>query len=123
MVNAIIPSVVRRRNEALQAFKDCSEKISFEMQEKIIAHQVVLGMTPHEAYLAAGSKFAFKVIADKSKWKGNSDPLTVMWTQSIDPDNSEIWMTFTTDTQYSGEGLNHFMVYFRGGKALKISKL
>jgi hypothetical protein len=122
VVNVTAPPAVRR-NEALQVFKDCPEKISYEMREKIIAHQVVLGMTPHEACLAAGGRFAFKVLADKSKWKDNSNPFIVMWTQSINPDNSEIWMTFTTDTQYPGEGLIHFMVYFQGGKALKISKL
>jgi hypothetical protein len=46
-----------------------------------------------------------------------------MWAQSLHPDNSEIWMTFATDTQYPGEGMKKFTVYFKSGKALTINKL
>jgi hypothetical protein len=46
-----------------------------------------------------------------------------MWAQSQQPDNSEIWMTFKNETQYPGEGLKNFKVYFKGGKALTITKL
>lgn len=122
MANDKITAAEKRRNEALKIFKDYPGKIAPKMQEKILDQQVVLGMTPHEAYLAGG-EFTFKVIPDKYKWQGNPDPYKVMWSQSVNPDDSDIWMTFTTDTQYPGEGLISFRVYFKGGKALTINKL
>lgn len=121
MENILTPKQ-RRRNQVLQVFRDYPDKIAPAIQEKIMAEQIVLGMAPYEAHLAAGA-FAFKVIADRSKWKGNPDPYKVMWAQSLHPDNSEIWMTFATDTQYPGEGMKKFTVYFKSGKALTINKL
>jgi len=112
----------RRRSEALKVFKDYPDKISQEIQDKILAQQVALGMTPYDAYLAAGAHY-FKVSADPEKWKPNVDPHRVMWAQSIAPDNSEIWMTFQTDTQYRGEGQQRFEVRFEKGKAVEIIKL
>ncbi len=111
-----------RRLEAQKVFKEHPDKFSPEIQEKILAQQVVLGMAPYDAYLAAGA-FHFKVIADPTKWKGNPDPYQVMWAQSLEPDNSEIWMTFETQTQCPGEGKRRFQVYFKGGKALEINIL
>jgi len=122
MGNETISPAERRRNEALKVFNDYPGKIASQIQAKILDQQVALGMTPHEAYLAAG-EFSFKVIADRSKWQGTPDPYKVMWTQSVNPDDSDIWMTFATDTQYPGEGLRNFEVYFKGGKALTINKV
>jgi hypothetical protein len=79
-------------------------------------------MTPFEAKLAGGS-FAFKVVADTSRWAVNADPYNVMWTQSIMPDESEIWMTFKNKSQYPDEYERVFRVYFRRGKAIKIEKV
>jgi hypothetical protein len=45
-----------------------------------------------------------------------------MWKQSTNPDNSKIWMTFETATQYPGEGKKRFGVYFIKGKAVEITK-
>lgn len=101
----------QRRAEALKVFKEYPDKISPEIQEKILAQQVVLGMTPYDAYLAAGAHY-YKVSADPEKWKRNADPYKVMWAQSVAPDNSEIWMTFETDTQYPGQGRKRFEVRF-----------
>ena len=112
----------RRRNEAIQVFKDHPDKIAPAIQEKILAEQVVLGMTPYDAYLAAGA-FAFKVIADPTKWEKNADPYKVMWAQSVSPDQSQIWMTFENDTQYPAEGKKLFRAFFQNGKALEIEKL
>ena len=112
----------KRRNEVLQIFKDYPDKISAAIQEKILAEQIVLGMTPYDAYLAAGA-FAFKVIADSAKWEKNTDPYKVMWAQSISPDDSQVWMTFENDTQYPAEGKQSFRVFFKNGKAVEISKL
>lgn len=111
----------KRRNEALQVFKDYPDKIAPAIQEKILAEQIVLGMTPYDAYLAAGA-FTFKVIADPVKWEKNTDPYKVMWAQSTRADNSQIWMTFENDTQYPSEGKRRFRVFFQGGKALEIEK-
>jgi len=112
----------KRRNEVLQIFKDYPDKISPAIQEKILAEQIVLGMTPYDAYLAAGA-FAFKVIADPARWEKNADPYKVMWAQSTSPDDSQIWMTFENDTQYPAEGKQSFRVFFKGGQAVEIEKL
>ena len=112
----------KRRNEVLQIFKDYPDKISPAIQEKILAEQIVLGMTPYDAYLAAGA-FAFKVIADPARWEKNADPYKVMWAQSTSPDDSQIWMTFENDTQYPAEVKQSFRVFFKGGQAVEIEKL
>lgn len=112
----------KRRNEALQVFKDHPNKISRQIQEKILAEEVVLGMTPYDAYLAAGT-FAFKVIPDAAQWAKNADPYKVMWAQSTSPDDSQIWMIFENATQYPDEGKMPFRVAFRHGKAVEIAKL
>jgi len=46
-----------------------------------------------------------------------------MWAQSLYPDQSEIWMTFKTATQFPDEGMNVFQVYFKDGKALTIKNV
>jgi hypothetical protein len=83
---------------------------------------VVLGMTPSEARHAGGA-FFFKVTADPSKWGKNADPYQVMWAQSQQPDDSQIWMTFKNVVQYPSEGEQTFRVYFQRGKAVEIEKL
>lgn len=121
MMENILNTKQKRRNEAIQIFKNYPGKISPEIQEKILAEQIILGMTPYDAYLAAGA-FAFKVIADPNKWEKNADPHKVMWAQSTIPDDSQIWMTFQNDTQYPADGKQSFRVFFRGGKAVEIKK-
>lgn len=121
MENTLSPKQ-RRRNEVLQVFKDYPDKISPAIQEKILAGQIALGMTPYDAYLAAGA-FTFKVIADPAKWGKNADPYKVMWAQSTQADDSQIWMTFDNDTQYPTEGKHSFRVFFKNGQAVEIEKL
>lgn len=112
----------KRRAEALRVFRDYPDKIAPAIQEKILAQQVVIGMTPYDAYLAAGA-FAFRVIADPKNWPGNADPYNVMWAQSVQPDDSKIWMTFQNDTQYPGRHKVRFRVFFERGKAIEIEEV
>lgn len=121
MTETTLDSKQKRRNEVLQIFEDYPDKISPSIQEKILAGEIVLGMTPYDAYLAAGA-FAFKVIADPAKWEKKADPYKVMWAQSTSPDDSQIWMTFENDTQYPAEGKQPFRVFFKGGQAVEIEK-
>jgi hypothetical protein len=78
-------------------------------------------MSPYEAKLAGGA-FFYKVEADTNNWTKNADPYHVMWKQSTKPDNSKIWMTFETATQFPGDGKKRFTVYFIQGKAVEIIK-
>ena len=39
------------------------------------------------------------------------------------PDDSKIWMTFQTATQYAGEGMQKFKVAFEKGRVVEIIKL
>ncbi len=121
MTDATPDAKQKRREKLLQLFKDYPDKVSPAIQEKILAEQVVLGMTPYDAYLAAGA-FFFKIIHDPTKWQKNADPYKVMWAQSIQADDSQIWMTFQNDTQYPQEGKQSFRVFFKHGKAVEIEK-
>lgn len=112
----------KRKEEALDIFKKYPNTVPLELQAKILAQQVAIGMDPYMAHLAAGA-FEFRVDADPTKWRKNADPYNVMWAQSQHPDDSKIWMTFETDTQFPGEGKKMFSVYFQKGKAVKIEKL
>ncbi|WP_157050622.1 hypothetical protein [Herbaspirillum rhizosphaerae] len=93
-----------------------------ERRALILSGVVSVGMTPFEAKLAGGA-FAYKVVADKAKWPEHSDPLKVMWAQSIQADNSEIWMMFKNSSQFPGRNNAPFRVYFERGRAIKIEKL
>ena len=79
-------------------------------------------MTPFEARLAGGA-FTYKVVVDKTKWPEHSDPLKVMWAQSMQADNSEILMTFKNSSQFLGDNDATFRVYFEHGRAIRIEKL
>ena len=79
-------------------------------------------MSPYEARLAGGA-FYFKVEADPANWLANADPFNVMWKQSTHPDDSKIWMTFETATQFPDVGKHRFEVYFAKGKAVEIKQV
>lgn len=94
-------------------------EISADIRAAILLQQVTFGMSPFEAKMAAGA-FAFKVKLDGNKWPPNTDPLLVIDAQHAHPDESEIWLTFENDTQFTGEGLKRFDVYFTHGRVNKI---
>ena len=96
------------------------ESIPKSMQEAILKQTVVLGMSPYEAKLAAGA-FRYGVQADP-KWPPKTNPLDVIFAQSLHPDDSKIFMIFESATQFPGEGRVAFRVDFERGKAVKISK-
>lgn len=91
-------------------------------REAILRGQILTGMTPFEAKLAGGA-FYFKVVADTAIWPPNADPYKIMWAQSMQTDNSEIWMTFQNSTQFPMIGECTFRVHFKHGKAVDIEKL
>ena len=122
MTNQTVDRKQERRNRLLQIFRDYGDRIAPALRESILAEKIVLGMTPYDAHLAGGA-FAFKVIADPAKWEKNADPYKVMWAQSINTDESQIWMTFENNSQYSAEGKQYFQVFFKNGKAVEITKL
>ncbi|MFO0298908.1 MAG: hypothetical protein ACK537_15120, partial [Pseudomonadota bacterium] len=93
-----------------------------DRRQSILDGVVLIGMTPFEARLAGGA-FAYKVVADKTKWPEQSDPLKVMWAQSMQADDSEIWMTFKNSSQFLGGNDTTFRVDFECGRAVKIEKL
>lgn len=111
-----------RISYAQTMFAQHPELFPEDRRQSILDGVVLLGMTPFEARLAGGA-FAYKVVADKTKWPEQSDPLKVMWAQSMQPDNSEIWMTFMNSTQLPGGKENSFQVSFQNGHAVKIEQL
>ena len=107
---------------AKEAIRLYGDKIPAQSQKDILEQKITVGMSPYEAKLAGGA-FYYKVEVDPKKWPQNADPLVVIDRQSITPDESKIWMTFETETQFPGEGKNRFEVYFRHGKAQEIRKI
>ncbi|ACA13139.1 hypothetical protein [Xylella fastidiosa] len=116
----MIPDEDREYAESM--FKEHPEIFPKERRSSILHGIILLGMTPFEAKLAGGA-FFYKVTADTSRWPEHSDPMKVMWAQSIKPDNSEIWMTFKNAYQFPGEGDIPFRVHFKKGHAVNIEKL
>lgn len=111
-----------RNDYARTMFAQHPELFPEDRRKSILDGVIVLGMTPFEAKLAGGA-FAYKVVPDKTLWPDNSDPIQVMWAQSLKVDNSEIWMVFKNSSQYSGQSDTSFRVYFERGSAIKIEKL
>jgi hypothetical protein len=110
-----------RNSYAKTMFAQHPELFPEDRRKSILDGVVVIGMTPFEARLAGGA-FAYKVVADKTKWPEHSDPLKVMWAQSMQADDSEIWMTFMNSTQFLGSNEAKFRVYFERGHAVRIEK-
>jgi len=106
---------------AQEAIQEYGDKISLEAREHILVQRVVLGMSPFEALLAGGT-FVFRVQADRKVWPRGTDPYRIIYGQSLAPDDSRIWMTFETETQFPGEGRQGFTVEFEIGKAIKIER-
>lgn len=121
MVTKLMTSATRSEY-AHKMFVQHPELFPPEHRPLILAGRIVPGMTPFEAKLTGGA-FTFKVIADAKKWPLHTDPMRVMWQQSIAPDDSQIWMTFTNDSQFPGEPATVFRVTFRQGKAIEVEKL
>jgi len=111
-----------RVNYIKKMFHENPELFKNNSLSLILQGIIETGMTPFEAKLAGGA-FAYKVIADPSRWPEHSDPLKVMWTQSLLPDNTKIWMTFKNTTQFSSKSDCIFQVYFVYGRAAKIEKM
>lgn len=111
-----------RRGYAQTMFVQHPELFPEDRRPAILNGVVEFGMTPFEARLAAGA-FVFKVVADPNRWPEHSDPLKVMWAQSMLSDSSKIWMTFKNSTQFIGDTETLFRVYFEQGHAIKIEQL
>ncbi|MCW5236787.1 hypothetical protein [Verminephrobacter eiseniae] len=111
-----------RNSYAQTMFAQHPELFPEDRRQSILDGVVLIGMTPFEARLAGGA-FTYRVVADKARWPAHSDPLKVMWAQSMQADSSEIWMTFKNSSQFSGDSDALFRVYFEQGRAVKIEKL
>jgi hypothetical protein len=111
-----------RRSYAQTIFVQHPELFPEDRRQSVLDGVVLIGMTPFEAKLAGGA-FAYKVVADKAKWPEHSDPFKVMWAQSMQADNSKIWMTFKNNSQFFEGGETAFRVHFEHGRAVEIEKI
>lgn len=111
-----------RKIYAQSMFAQHNEYFPDKNRFSILQGVVTLGMSPFEARLAGGA-FQYRVAADSTRWPEHSDPLKVMWAQSVQADNSEIIMIFTNALQYPGQGEKSFRVYFDKGTSVKIEQL
>ena len=111
-----------RNSYAQTMFAQHPELFPEDRRQSILDGVVLIGMTPFEARLAGGA-FTYKVVSDKTKWPEHSDPLKVMWAQSMQADNSEIWMMFKNSSQFTSDNEATFRVYCEHGRAVRIEKL
>ncbi len=121
-----MPAAPAQLDEKRLAFaRECirlyGNQIPIQAQVAILAQRVTLGMSPYEAKIAAGGAY-YKVEADRKIWPPNADPEQVLARQSTKPDDSKIWMSFQTATQFPGEGMQPFTVYFEKGKVMSITR-
>jgi hypothetical protein len=79
-------------------------------------------MTPHEARLAGGS-FFYRVEADPKRWPRGSDPLVVIASQTDQPDDSRITLTFKNKSQFQTPELTTFRVEIRRGRVTEIVRM
>lgn len=112
----------QRQAYAVTMFKKHPEVFPLGRQQSILDGVISIGMTPFEAQMARGA-FSYRVIADKSVWPQGSDPLKVMWAQSIKADNSEIWMTFKNTSQFLDGSGAPIRVHFRSGRVVSVEKI
>ncbi|AVR98825.1 hypothetical protein [Pseudoduganella armeniaca] len=110
------------RSYALDMFQQNPELYSEAHRRAILDGKVELGMAPFAARLAGGA-FQYRVVADPAVWPEHSDPLKVMWRQSVQPDASEITMVFRNATQFGGAVPVTFRVDFERGAAWRIAVL
>jgi prevent-host-death family protein len=90
-----------------------------EKGRAILAGKVILGMSPDEAYRAAGP-FTYEVLGAPA----GSFPPEVIFAQSKKPDeNVKIRMRFCNSTQYDSTHREPFFVVFNCGKAVSIQTL
>jgi hypothetical protein len=93
-------------------------RFSEEAKRNILMQKITMGMTPHEARLAGGS-FFYKVEADP-RWPRGSDPLIVIASQTDQPDDSKITLTFRNTTQFQTREATTFRVEIRRGRVTEV---
>ena len=111
-----------RHELVLKVFSEYPEMAREGQRPSILQGKIKIGMTPYEAKLAGG-EFSYKLMADPTVWAPNTDPLKVMWNQSITPDGSRIRMTFQNITQFETGAERVFTVYFIHGKVVNITQV
>ena len=112
----------KRRELAAEAFKNYPERFPEERRAAILEGRFLLGMAPVEAHMTGGA-FTYQVIADEKVWPPNSDPIQVMWAQSIKADDSKITMRFEDESMALKGKLGVIAVTFERGLAVKIEKI
>ena len=95
------------------------EKFSDETKRNILDQRITLGMTPYEVRLAGGA-FYYEVEADPKRWPRGSDPIKVIATQTDEPDDSKITLTFQNTTQFQTPEPVTFRVRIMRGKVTEI---
>jgi hypothetical protein len=114
--------VKKRREQAVEAFKNYPERFPEERRGAILEGRFLLGMAPVEAHMTGGA-FTYQVIADEKVWPPNSDPIQVMWAQSIKADDSKIIMRFEDEGLFRQGKVGIIAVTFERGLAVKIEKV
>jgi hypothetical protein len=100
-----------------------AEPFASEVNRAIEEHKVIVGMTPQEAAQAAAAAYVYKVKADPERWPRGSDPRIVIARQTLEPDNSEITLTFSNKTQFDSAEPMPFRVEIRQGRVTDIVAL
>jgi len=111
-----------RRGRAQEQISRHPEHFNSRYRSAVLRGQVLLGMNPFEAR-SAGGDFVCEVRADPAKWPPQTDPLQILMSQSGEPDNSVVIMTFSNGSQYPERGQCTFKVHFRQGRVYEITLL
>lgn len=95
--------------------------VSADIKQAIEKRVVIPGMCPLQAFAAAGSPGFYQVTADK-KWQPNIAPPVIINAQCEKPDDSVIWLTFRSKTQFGTPQAVVFYAHFEKGRVVEVTR-
>jgi hypothetical protein len=96
--------------------------VSSEIKHAIEKGVVIPGMCPFQAFAAVGLPGFYEVRPDPKKWRFDIAPPVVINAQCDKPDDSVIWLTFRSKTQFGTPDPVVFHVHFEKGRAVEITR-
>jgi hypothetical protein len=96
--------------------------VSAEIKRAIEKGVVIPGMCPFQAFAAVGLPGFYQVTPDTKKWRMDIPPPVIINAQCDKPDDSRIWLTFRSKTQFGTREPIVFFVRFEKGRAVEVTR-
>jgi len=96
--------------------------VSADIKRAIENGVVVRGMCPFQAFAAAGLPGLYEVTPDLKKWRTDIPPPIIINAQCDKPDDSVIWLTFRSKTQFGTAEPVVFFAHFEKGRVVEVTR-